>query len=110
MLRGSGLPAAAAEHYTQRMSEPGALTSALGWYRALPLSGGYSPGRIRVPAGLLSSGRDPFFAPSAARRTPDFVAAPFTARGLDDAGHWLPETRPAEVAELVLEVAGGATS
>ena len=90
------------------MLEPGALSAALGWYRALPFSRGYGAGRIRVPTGYLWGGCDPFFAPAAARGTTAFVTGPFTERALPDAGHWLPETRPVDVAELVLEVAGAA--
>ena len=104
-LRGSGLPGPVADHYATRMTEPGALSAALGWYRALPLSGGYSAGRIRVPTGYLWPRRDPFFAPAAARATAEFVSADFVVRELPDAGHWLPETRPADVADLVLQVA-----
>ncbi|MEP6761421.1 MAG: alpha/beta fold hydrolase [Sporichthyaceae bacterium] len=109
-LRASGLPASQADHYAERMSEPGALTAALGWYRAIPASRGYGAGRIRVPTGYLWGSRDPFFARAAAEGTRDFVTAPFTARELPDAGHWLPETRPDEVAELVLEVAADASA
>ena len=108
-LRGSGLPSSRAEHYTARMLEPGALSAALGWYRALPTSRGYGAGRVRVPTGYLWGRRDPFFAPAAAERTAAFVTGPFTERALPDAGHWLPETRPVAVAELVLEVADGAS-
>ncbi len=105
-LRGSGLPATHTAHYTARMSEPAALHAALGWYRALPASrGDGAGGRVRVPTGYLWGRQDPFFAPAAAERTADFVTGPFTVRALPDAGHWLPETRPADVAELVLTVA-----
>jgi pimeloyl-ACP methyl ester carboxylesterase len=58
-----------------------------------------------VPTGYLWARRDRFFAPTAARRTEEFVTGPFTESELADAGHWLPETRPNEVAELVQEVA-----
>ncbi|WP_324276537.1 alpha/beta fold hydrolase [Blastococcus brunescens] len=39
MLRSGGLPDDAVEHYVARMREPRALSSALGWYRALPGAG-----------------------------------------------------------------------
>jgi pimeloyl-ACP methyl ester carboxylesterase len=109
-LRASELPARQADHYAERMSEPGALRAALGWYRAIPVSRGYGAGRIRVPASYLWGERDPFFAPAAARGTRAFVSGPFTERSLPDAGHWLPETRAVEVAESVLEVALGEPS
>jgi len=107
-LRASGLPAHQADHYAERMSEPGALRAALGWYRAIPASRGYGAGRIRLPTGYLWGARDPFFARAAAEGTKELVTGPYTVRELPDAGHWLPETRPAEVADLVLEVAGEA--
>ncbi len=109
-LRASGLPAQRADHYAERMSEPGALRSALGWYRAILPSRGYGAGRIGVPTGYLWGSRDPFFARAAAEGTRDFVRGQFTVRELPDAGHWLPETRPAEVADMVLEVADSAAS
>ena len=109
-LRASGLPARLADHYAERMSEPGALRAALAWYRAIPASRGYGAGRIRVPTGYLWGSRDPFFARAAAEGTRQFVKGPYTVRELPDAGHWLPETRPADVAEMVLEVAAGAAS
>jgi pimeloyl-ACP methyl ester carboxylesterase len=109
-LRASGLPAHQADHYAERMSEPGALRAALGWYRAIPASRGYGAGRIRVPTGYLWGSRDPFFARAAAEGTAAFVRGPYTVRELPGAGHWLPETHPAEVAAMVLEVADGAAS
>ena len=48
-LRRSGLDADVAAHYTARMREPGALTAALGWYRAIPVSRGRGAGRVAVP-------------------------------------------------------------
>jgi pimeloyl-ACP methyl ester carboxylesterase len=109
-LRASGLPAHQADHYAERMSEPGALRGALAWYRAIPASRGYGAGRIRVPAGYLWGSRDPFFARAAAEGTRAFVRGSYAVRELPDAGHWLPETQPNEVAEMVLEVADEAAS
>lgn len=109
-LRASGLPAQQADHYAERMSEPGALRAALGWYRAIPASRGFGAGRVRVPTGYLWGSRDPFFARAAAEGTRGFVRGPYTVRELSDAGHWLPETHPTEVAAMALEVAEGAAS
>jgi pimeloyl-ACP methyl ester carboxylesterase len=109
-LRASGLPAGYARAYTQRMAEPGALTAALGWYRALPASRGYGAGRVRVPTTYLWGRADPFFAPTAAAGTGAWVTGPYVAQRLDDAGHWLPETRAGEVAAAVLRAAGRSAS
>jgi pimeloyl-ACP methyl ester carboxylesterase len=107
-LRGSGLPARYARAYVQRMAEPGALRAALAWYRALPASRGYGAGRVRVPTSYLWGRADPFFAPAAAAGTRAWVTGPYVEHRLDDAGHWLPETRPGEVAAAVLRSAGRA--
>jgi pimeloyl-ACP methyl ester carboxylesterase len=102
VLTRSGLPGPAAEHYVARMREPGALRAALGWYRAVPLSAGHGPGRIRVPATVVHGTRDPFFAGAAVRETARFVVGDLRTVALD-AGHWLPETRAADVSAAVLE-------
>lgn len=107
-LRRTGLPTDAADHYVARMREPHALTAALGWYRAVGASRGYGVGRIRVPTVYLWGARDPFFAPAAARRTAQLVIGPFEERRLPGAGHWLPETAPADVAAAVLTAVGSA--
>ena len=108
LLRRSGLPRPLAERYARRMAEPGALTAALAWYRALPWSGPRPGGGgfVPVPVTYLHARRDPAFAPEAVRRTGHHVSGPFTARELD-CGHWIPETRPEEVVRAVLERTGG---
>ena len=104
----SGLSEASADRYVQRMREPGALTAALAWYRALPVTRGGGAGRTRVPTTYLTGRRDPFFAPDAVAGTAAFVTGPFEHRELD-ADHWLPEHRASEVATAVLERAARAT-
>jgi pimeloyl-ACP methyl ester carboxylesterase len=100
-LTRSGLPADRVAHYIARLREPGALTAMLGWYRGIAASRGYGAGRTRVPTTYLYGTHDPFFVPRAAHGTRDFVAGDYRMAELD-AGHWLPETHPAEVAEAVL--------
>lgn len=99
-LRRSGLADDAVGRYVARLAEPGALTAALAWYRALPVTHG-GGGRVRVPTTYLTGRRDPFFAPDAVARTRAHVAAPYTHVELD-ADHWLPEHRPDDVADAVL--------
>ena len=76
--------------------------AALGWYRALPLTSGRGPGRIREPAALVHGTSDPFFSVAAVRETARFVVGDLRDVPLD-AGHWLPETRAADVAAAILE-------
>ena len=100
-LHDSGLPTRHVDRYVERMSEPGTLTAALAWYRALPFGRGFSAGRTGVPTVLLSGGRDPFFSGYGTRATSRYVRAPLRTVLLD-AGHWLPETHAQDVADAVL--------
>jgi pimeloyl-ACP methyl ester carboxylesterase len=100
-LRGSGLDAAHVDRYARRMTEPGALTAALAWYRALRVRHGFGAGRVRVPTTYVHGTDDPFFAPAAVEATERYVTGPFRSVPLV-AGHWLPETRADDVAEAVL--------
>ena len=99
-LRRSGLGSERAAHYGARMREPGALTAALGWYRAIGGTRHRGAGRVAVPTTYVVGRRDPFFSAAAVRRTADLVTSPYRLVELD-AGHWLPETRAADVAAVV---------
>lgn len=100
-----GLPAPYVEAYARRMAEPGALTGSLNWYRGLPFSGRPAVGPVRVPTTYVWGKHDPALGRAAAERTQAYVRAPYRFVELD-AGHWLPETRPEDVAEAVLARVG----
>jgi pimeloyl-ACP methyl ester carboxylesterase len=104
-LTRTGLPAADVERYVERLAQPGALTAMLGWYRGIAASRGYGAGRTRVPTAHVVGRRDPFFTRAAVARTRDFVLGDYRLVELD-AGHWLPERHPAEVADAVLRRVG----
>jgi pimeloyl-ACP methyl ester carboxylesterase len=101
MLSRGGLPDAAVERYVRRMREPGALTAALGWYRAMPWSARQGVGRIRVPTLHLWSTGDAFLGRAATEDTARFVDAPYRLEVLEGAGHWIPELAADVVADLV---------
>jgi pimeloyl-ACP methyl ester carboxylesterase len=101
MLRQGGLPHATVDHYVARMREPGALSAALGWYRALPWSGRDPVGRVRVPTLHMWSTGDAFLGRAATEATAQFVDAPYRLEVLDDVTHWIPELAADRVAELV---------
>ena len=103
MLRLSGLSAAWRETYTAVMSEPGALTGALGWYRALPPSGP-SPavGPVPVPTCFVHATRDATVSPAAVDRTAELVTGPYRLEVVP-CSHWLPEDHPGLVAEVIAE-------
>jgi pimeloyl-ACP methyl ester carboxylesterase len=107
LLRRSGLPQEHAERYAARLSEPADLRGPLGWYRAaarrmLRPGRGTDPGTVDVPTTYVWGRHDPALGRSAAERTRRHVRGPYLFVELDE-GHWLPECRPAEVAEAVLD-------
>jgi len=123
-LRASGLPDDRTEHYMRRMREPGAFSAALGWYRALGSGLARTLPRLLNPRDARSAndgarerphwegpttyvwGRgDVALGRAAAEHTGRFVRGEYRFVELD-AGHWLPETRPVDVAEAILERAG----
>ena len=108
VLTRSGLPAADAARYRSAMSGA-AMTAALHWYRALPLQGlRTSTGAVTVPTSYVWGRRDLALGEVAARRTAAHVRADYRFLPLD-AGHWLPETRPEQVAAAIVERVGPAS-
>ncbi len=110
VLRRSGLPDADASRYAARFRVAGGAWGGLAWYRALPWRRmasreGAQSHRISTPTTYVWGHRDPTLGRAAAERTREQVAADYTFVELD-AGHWLPETRPQEVAQAVLERQG----
>jgi pimeloyl-ACP methyl ester carboxylesterase len=101
MLQRGGLPDDAVEHYVARMREPGALSCALGWYRALPWSARAPVGTARVPTLHVWSTGDTFLGRAGVEATSRFVDAPYRLEVLDDVTHWIPELAADRVAELV---------
>lgn len=106
-LRRSGMPEQDVLRCAARFRRPGAASGGLAWYRAIPLRRNASgdPGshrRISTPTAYVWGRHDPALGRAAAERTRDHVAADYTFTELD-AGHWLPETRPGEVAAAILE-------
>ncbi len=103
MLLTSGLPPELSEHYVRRMQEPGALATALAWYRALPLHARDPVGTVRVPTLHLWSTRDFSLGRAATEQSRRFVDAPYRLEVLEGLTHFIPELAPERVAELVTE-------
>ena len=103
MLRQSGLPDAQVDEYADVMLEPGAMTAALSYYRALRPWSAVTVGRISVPTLYVWSTDDTALGPVAARATEAEVDAPYRFEVLEGASHWIPETRADELSALVLD-------
>jgi pimeloyl-ACP methyl ester carboxylesterase len=110
LLRAAGLPEEAARRYTARLGSPEELSGPVDWYRAAARRS-LDPRRSsptdpsRVPTTYVWGRRDPALGRRAAERTARHVDAPYRFVELDE-GHWLPERRPVEVAEAVVEQVG----
>ena len=100
-LRDSGLPEEFVDQYSAAMSDPGALTGALNWYRGIPFATKPPLGKINVPTTLIWGRNDFALARASVELTADHVAGPYEVVELD-AGHWLPEAEPDAVAAGVL--------
>ena len=83
LLRSGGLDADLVDHYVRRMQEPGALSAALGWYRALPWAGRDPVGTVRVPTLHVWSTGDAFLGRTATEATGRFVDAPYRLEVLE---------------------------
>jgi pimeloyl-ACP methyl ester carboxylesterase len=101
MLRSGGLSREAAAHYVARMQEPGALSAALGWYRAMPFGARDRVGTVRVPTLHVWSTGDAFLGRAGIEATARFVHAPYRLEILDDVSHWIPELAADRVAQLI---------
>ncbi|MDH6193965.1 pimeloyl-ACP methyl ester carboxylesterase [Mycobacterium frederiksbergense] len=102
----SGLPTEAAARDTRSMAQPGALTAALNWYRAMPLSlsgRGSMPQKITVPTLYVWSDRDIAITAKPARDTANYVSGAYRFETLHGASHWLPEEKPELIADLLLQ-------
>jgi pimeloyl-ACP methyl ester carboxylesterase len=100
-LRQGGLPDDVVDRYVERMREPGALTAALNWYRALPFASGTPIGTVRVPTLHVWGARDAFLGRAAIEATRGHVEGAYALEVLEDADHWLPELAADRIGELV---------
>jgi pimeloyl-ACP methyl ester carboxylesterase len=100
-LLDSGLPPEFVDRYADAMVEPGALTGALNWYRGIPFSMWQPLGPIKVPTSYIWGRNDFALARAAVKLTADHVDGPYEVVELE-AGHWLPETVPDAVADVIL--------
>lgn len=99
-----------------RMAEPGALTAAVNWYRAMSLAGrggrrggggekvGAGGGnKITVPTSFVWSDGDTAVLRPAAEAAHREVSGPFRFTELRGVSHWIPEEAPDALAALLLE-------
>ena len=91
-----------AGRYADAMAEPGRLTGALNWYRALSREELASVGMIAIPTTYVWSDKDPVVGLTAALRTGDWVEADYQLVALRGVSHWVPEEAPDALADAAL--------
>ena len=102
---GDVVPPALVDRHVALLSEPGALTAALNWYRAMTSDFEQTPA-VTVPTTYVWSTGDQALGRAGAERCGEFVDAPYEFVVLDDATHWIPEQRPDALADAILMRAG----
>ncbi|MFG2788332.1 alpha/beta fold hydrolase [Streptomyces sp. NPDC048419] len=95
------VPKDSADTYVRHLSEPGALTAALNWYRAGRPDGAI--GAVEVPTLYVWSTQDSAFGPAAAQETGRWVDGPYRFETLQGVSHWVPEEAPETLSRLLLE-------
>ncbi|MFE5479865.1 alpha/beta fold hydrolase [Nocardia sp. NPDC056541] len=103
ILATSGMSADAIDRVHTEIIDTGALTTALNWYRALAL---ITPravtARVTVPVTHVWSTGDAALTRRGAELTRGFVTGDYRFAVLDGS-HWLPEERPDELADLIVD-------
>jgi pimeloyl-ACP methyl ester carboxylesterase len=94
------VPIEKVEENVRRLSQPGALTATLNWYRALDLD--TRVGDIVIPTLFMWGDRDLACGEHAARETGRYIKASYHFEPLEGYSHWLIEEAPERIAELVL--------
>jgi pimeloyl-ACP methyl ester carboxylesterase len=102
LLAETGLDDEDARMYVAALSEPGALTAALNWYRAMDGSALNGLNPVCVPTLYVWSTGDVAFGWAAAQNTAECVQGPYTFEVLDNVSHWIPEMAPVELSQLLI--------
>jgi pimeloyl-ACP methyl ester carboxylesterase len=99
-----GVPAEKCAIYYERLSQPGALTAALNWYRANDFTG-YEQ-RVSQPTLFIASTKDPFVAPWGVHATRKWVNGQYQLEYLAGVGHNVPEEAAERTSQLLLSHLG----
>jgi pimeloyl-ACP methyl ester carboxylesterase len=107
-LRGllAGVPVDRVEEYLRPMLEPGALTGALAWYRAVSPADLTGLGPAGVPTTYLWSDGDAAIGRTAATECARHVAGDYRFVALTGVSHWIPDEAPQRVADEVVRRVG----
>jgi pimeloyl-ACP methyl ester carboxylesterase len=100
-MYGDAVPVALAVRYVAHLADPGALTAALNWYRAMTSDLANTP-RTQVPTTFVWGTLDQAIGRVPAEACGSFVDADYRFVELEDVGHWIPEQAPEALTEAIL--------
>jgi pimeloyl-ACP methyl ester carboxylesterase len=98
----SGLSDYDVTDYVDVLTEPGALTAVLNWYRAMDSADVGTLPQVTVPTLYVWSTGDAALGRAAAEDSAKYVNGPYQFTVLDDLSHWIPEEAPSRLVELLL--------
>jgi pimeloyl-ACP methyl ester carboxylesterase len=98
----SGMTGEMLTTYRREIVADGALTTALNWYRAIPLSAKEKVPAVAVPTTLVWSDADVALGRQGAVLTREYVTGDYELVELSGVSHWLPQERPEELAAAIL--------
>jgi pimeloyl-ACP methyl ester carboxylesterase len=109
MFARTGMPAEQpeVEIFVAAMREPGALTAALNWYRAMTADAFADVPAVTVPTLYVWSTEDSALGRRAAEDTVNYVTGPYRFEVLAGVSHWIPEMAPDALNGLLLEHLAG---
>ncbi|WP_327743399.1 alpha/beta hydrolase [Streptomyces europaeiscabiei] len=87
--------------YVRRLSEPGALSAALNYYRADRPDAAVE--KIDVPTLYVWGTEDVALGPTAAHATKNWVSGPFSFHALQGISHWVPDEAPDILTSLITD-------
>jgi epoxide hydrolase 4 len=98
------------EKYVSSWKEPGALTGAINYYRAITNSQYWKElGKLRnfppikAPTLQIWGEDDPFLGKQLTENTGEFIDAPYSLKFIPNCSHWVGEEAPDEVNKLILD-------
>src|SRR5687767_7610473 len=108
VIRKGSFSAAEIENYKEALRQPGAITSAINYYRAnikRLASRGSAQSRelTRVPTLFIFAEQDLAILPETVRGVADYVDAPFRELRIKDSGHWVQNEAAEEVNAALIE-------
>ncbi|HTT95141.1 MAG TPA: alpha/beta fold hydrolase [Solirubrobacterales bacterium] len=109
-LGGTGMTEEMLATYRAEMVAGGALTGGLNWYRAIPFELSEDIPAVSVPTAFVWSDGDKALGRRMAELTAEYVDGPYEFVELTGASHWIPDERPAELAEAIIGRARSASA